>query len=167
MDICASTVSAPLERPRVQLRYGRDTDIEFISWLWKRIAELPVHAETTRTDLDALATFKRHLRGHMNVDCRNVIVADYDGKHVGYVFGYLIANDPVRRGTVAHVDSLYVEPTLRGRGIGSALVRAFIADAQARGATEVTINVIKDNPAVQFYRKLGLLPWQYTLRARL
>jgi ribosomal protein S18 acetylase RimI-like enzyme len=41
-----------------------------------------------------------------------------------------------------------------GRGLGSALTRAGIADARASGAG-LTLSVIKINPALHLYKRLG------------
>jgi ribosomal protein S18 acetylase RimI-like enzyme len=45
-------------------------------------------------------------------------------------------------------------PEVRGRGIGTALIRALIEDAAGRGAI-VTLNVEPFNPACRLYERLG------------
>jgi ribosomal protein S18 acetylase RimI-like enzyme len=53
--------------------------------------------------------------------------------------------------------SIAVRPETQGRGIGEALVKTFLSEAKARGATTVDLTTDRcDNEAVnRFYRKLG------------
>ena len=45
-------------------------------------------------------------------------------------------------------------PSVRGRGLGTALLRRLFAEADAAGAT-VTIHVERENPARRLYERLG------------
>ena len=58
---------------------------------------------------------------------------------------------------VAELSSLAVRPTSTGRGLGSSLVRRFIAEAGSRGANRVVLTTdAEGNDAVnRFYRGLG------------
>lgn len=48
-----------------------------------------------------------------------------------------------------------VAPAFRRRGIGSALLERFIADASARGATRLFLEMREGNPAESLYRHYG------------
>ena len=49
-----------------------------------------------------------------------------------------------------------VDPSRRGRGYGSALVRLAIEEARALGARALTLNVVADNaPAIATYERAG------------
>jgi ribosomal-protein-alanine N-acetyltransferase len=48
-----------------------------------------------------------------------------------------------------------VRPELRGRGIGGALLTRFVADARARGATRLFLEMRDGNPAEALYRRHG------------
>jgi len=50
-----------------------------------------------------------------------------------------------------------VDPRHRGRGIGSALLERFIADAGARGATRLFLEMRDGNPAEALYRRHGFM----------
>ena len=50
---------------------------------------------------------------------------------------------------------LATDPKQRRAGIGSALLRSVIADAAARGATRLHLEVRANNPAVAFYTRHG------------
>ena len=59
-------------------------------------------------------------------------------------------------GKVALLDELYVVPHLRGHGIGSAVVRALLSIARARGVDLIEINVDEgDVDAQRFYERHG------------
>lgn len=48
-----------------------------------------------------------------------------------------------------------VDPAHRRAGVGGALLRGVFADAQARGATRLHLEVRSDNPAIGLYRAHG------------
>ena len=56
----------------------------------------------------------------------------------------------------AHVNNLAVMPELRGRGLGTQLLEALIAEAAHIGATVVTLEVRESNkPALHLYQSAG------------
>lgn len=59
-----------------------------------------------------------------------------------------------RRGAEIRIVDIAVLPTYRRRGIGSALLRAILAEGDAAGLP-VTIHVERFNPALSLYERLG------------
>jgi len=51
--------------------------------------------------------------------------------------------------------SLGVVPTARGRGVGTELMRALVAEARARSLAALSLSVEIDNPATRLYARLG------------
>lgn len=51
-----------------------------------------------------------------------------------------------------------VRPVFRSRGVGSALVERFIAEAKMRGITRLFLEMREGNPAEALYRKFGFEP---------
>lgn len=80
-----------------------------------------------------------------------LVVADDDGELVG--FGEVVFEPWNRRATIAH---LYVSPSSRGTGIGTALLAALDGRARASGARCLWLETQNINyPAIQFYRRSG------------
>lgn len=67
-----------------------------------------------------------------------------DGRVVGY--GGVRA---VRGAADADIQTIALEPALRGKGRGRTLLRALIDEARQRGAREVFLEVRADNPVAQ------------------
>jgi [ribosomal protein S18]-alanine N-acetyltransferase len=89
---------------------------------------------------------------------RYYLVAEEDGRVVGYAGLLAPVSRRARpgRGGQADVLSMAVASSHWGQGIGSALLRALLAEAAARGCAEVFLEVRVDNPRAQLlYRRHG------------
>jgi len=75
-------------------------------------------------------------------DGRVCVVAEEDGLLVGMVGGDFRPDD-----RAVHLVALWVEPAVRGRGVGRALVDALVVWARERAAGRVELWVVDDNPA--------------------
>lgn len=79
------------------------------------------------------------------------LVDEDDGRVVGY--GGLRA---LRGGSDADIQTIALDESVRGQGRGRALLRALIAEAGARGACELFLEVRADNPVAEgLYRSEG------------
>jgi len=94
----------------------------------------------------------RHLLTKGHADCR---VAEAAGRLVGYALVLY------SRGTgLARLYSIAVDPDARRLGVGTALLRAAEAAAQAAGAVELRLEVRPDNAgAIASYRAAGFRPF--------
>jgi L-amino acid N-acyltransferase YncA len=92
--------------------------------------------ETTAPEWDAFDAGK--LPGH-----RQVVVLD--GAVVGWVAVSAVSARPVYAGVVEH--SVYVDPTVQGRGVGRALLDALIASTEAAGIWTIQSGVFPENMA--------------------
>ena len=78
------------------------------------------------------------------------LVAEYNGKVIGYVMAYL------RPDLEGHVMSIAVDPDYRGRGIGSALLSEVIERLAARGAKWIGLEVrVSNENAIKLYERFG------------
>ena len=84
-------------------------------------------------------------------------LAKEDGRLVGYVVGFY--DEPHfmwSTGRVGHIDSFYVLPELRGRGIGCLLMEAAYTEMRQAGATTVALEMVATNDvARRFYEQEG------------
>ena len=56
------------------------------------------------------------------------------------------------------MDGIFVDPTARGRGVGTALLDAIVDEARARGYAEVRLDVIDNNPRARaLYERRGFV----------
>jgi ribosomal protein S18 acetylase RimI-like enzyme len=77
-----------------------------------------------------------------------------EGRLAGFLLGLVAADAPV-----AHLETVAVDPNLRRRGIGRALVARFVANVRERGVERVEGVVWAGDPAaIAFARALGFRP---------
>jgi ribosomal protein S18 acetylase RimI-like enzyme len=85
-----------------------------------------------------------------------MVVEVHDGV-VGWVYGHELAHPDGERTMLLY--ALDVAEQYRGRGYGSALVRAFVREASERGCTEVWVLTEHDNEAATaMYSSAGGVP---------
>lgn len=94
-------------------------------------------------------------------------VAVHDGRLVGIINAGLTRTPdvPVKvRRLLVKIRGVVVDPGMRRRGVGSALMEEACNWAVSRGAVEVQLNVYDYNPdAIGFFRALGLVPLSHRL----
>lgn len=79
-----------------------------------------------------------------------------DGKPCGYMSIQPDGHDEDNT-TVYHLQKLYVMPSEQGKGIGKALFGQALEHARASGQRcRIELNVNRNNPAVDFYRRQGM-----------
>jgi len=80
------------------------------------------------------------------------LLAEDEGEPVGYLLARYGDHGP----TTVYVSDLWVEARVRGRGIGTDLLRRTAAEAAERGSTHVVLDVDSRNAAaIGFYERLG------------
>jgi putative acetyltransferase len=86
-------------------------------------------------------------------------VADGGGAFlVAYVENAAVGCGAVRQldQTTAELKRMYVDPTVRGRGIGRALVQALESEARLLGATKIVLETgTRLAPAIKMYEAMG------------
>ena len=86
------------------------------------------------------------------------LVATLDGAILGYAYAGPYRTRPAYRFTVE--DSIYLDPSARGRGVGKRLLAALIAACEARGDRQM-IAVIGDSAnqgSIRLHRSAGFEP---------
>lgn len=95
-------------------------------------------------------------RARLNIPNACQLLAFLDGKAVGMVGGFLLADDEPE--VVAELVSLWVSPAARGRGVGDALIAAVEEWARGIGAARLRLEVVMSNmPARSLYVRNGFV----------
>ncbi|WIV67280.1 GNAT family N-acetyltransferase [Natrialbaceae archaeon AArc-T1-2] len=142
----------PNAQPRIEP--AAETDLEAVTDLWVRLAREQRDHDSHVRPAENRATIRETLSAHRVGD--GLLVARLDGEVVGF------ASFTVEHGTFeldvtrGLLSNLYVTPSRRGEGIGTALLEA-VEDALAeRGVDVVTLEAMADNEAARrFYRRNG------------
>lgn len=107
---------------------------------------------------------RRELAGRISGALGVVFVAELVGTIVGYVAGSPRAAVFGRGGAL---ESFYVDPACRRRGVGSALGRAFVEWCESTGNVPITVAVApRNDAAIALYRKLGFVDSTLILERR-
>jgi ribosomal protein S18 acetylase RimI-like enzyme len=80
-------------------------------------------------------------------DVTRVRIVTLDGTNIGWLQSF-VKDDALFLG------QLFVDKSLRGQGIGTELVKGLIEEAASAGRA-VTLGVVKTNPALRLYERLG------------
>jgi GNAT superfamily N-acetyltransferase len=137
----------------LEIRTTTEADVPIILSLIRELADYeraPTAVVTTEAGLrEVLFGAKR---------AAEVLLALEEGEPVGFaVYFYSFSTWLGRPGL--YLEDLFVRPTVRGKGYGRALLERLAQIAQERGCGRMEWAVLDWNdPAIQFYKKLGAQP---------
>jgi ribosomal protein S18 acetylase RimI-like enzyme len=80
-------------------------------------------------------------------DVTQVKIITLDGTDIGWLQSFV-------KEDALFLAQLFVDRALRGQGIGTTMVKALIEEA-ARAGRALTLGVVKTNPALRLYERLG------------
>lgn len=110
----------------------------------------------------------RYFGGLLENPAYIVLVADSGGEVVGYLAGLCREADTLRLVRSAELESMFVAPGWRGRGVGQQLAERFLAWARAHEVAWVTVSAYAANTqALAFYERLGFTRHTVTLGQQL
>jgi ribosomal protein S18 acetylase RimI-like enzyme len=137
-----------------QLRRAGPEDAPFLRRLHARVLEpefahlgLDPAALAQLLDMQYVAQDRAYRQAHPDADFDLVTL---DGEPVGRL-------SVDRAGETVHVLDIALVPEHRARGIGTELLKRLIAGADRAGRL-VTLSVVRTNPALALYRRLGFEP---------
>lgn len=127
------------ETPYIELRQGRRSDIEFIYEL---------RTETMKEYFEQAGGWdEREQRDYAGAHIENTKIIVVDGRDAG-----VIKVLPQSGGLDLH--QFQILPGFQNRGIGGLLIGEILQEAAGAGA-DVTLDVLKVNPALRLYKRMG------------
>ncbi len=137
----------------IRIRPAQKDDAKHILRLIKGLAEYEKLSHEVSSDISLI---EKNLFGEDRA--AEVILAEYQSEVVG--FALFITNFSTFLGKPGiYLEDLFVEPDVRGKGIGLALFKEVAQLAHQRGCGRMEWSVLDWNqPAIDFYKKFGAKP---------
>jgi GNAT superfamily N-acetyltransferase len=137
----------------LRLRDAGREDLHLVLRFIHALAEYERLAHEVRADEATLATF---LFGEPRR--AEALIAEWEGEAVGFAVWYYSFSTFLGRPSL-YVEDVFVEPAMRGKGIGKAVFAHLAARALAQGCGRMEWSVLDWNaPSIAFYRSLGAKP---------
>jgi GNAT superfamily N-acetyltransferase len=134
----------------ITLRFAEAHDTKTILGFIKELAEYEKLSHEVVTDESGL---RKTLFGERRV--AEVVIADFDGKAAGFALFFHNFSTFLGKPGI-HLEDLYVQPGMRGHGIGKTLLSFLAKIAVERHCGRLEWAVLDWNePAIGFYRSLG------------
>ncbi len=147
----------------IVIRNGRINDGKQVVNLWKELIDY--HKKISTTDFaidyemveDAPTRWVKFYEQHIRSRNKKAIVAEEDGRIIGYLLGSIEKRPPIFKTIYrAFISEACVTRERRNRGIGTKLVKEFVAWAKEKGMKYITLCVLPKNElGVKFWRKHG------------
>jgi GNAT superfamily N-acetyltransferase len=161
----------------VDVTFGTRTDIERVRPLWLALHRIHRDANpelAPHVDDDASWTKRRTLYEHcLESPDAFFLLVERDERLIGYVMvavepdGDVLWSDTWQVGDkVAELETIFVVPEERGRGLGGLLLDVVDAELEARGIRDLAIGAVPGNTAaLRLYERRGFLP-SWTIMTR-
>ncbi|MBN1994994.1 MAG: GNAT family N-acetyltransferase [Anaerolineae bacterium] len=141
--------------PELTLRFATELDVPLVLDFIKKLAEYEKRLAEVVADETILHA---SLFGQRQV--AEVMIADYNDEPVGFALFFHNFSTFLGRPGI-YVEDIYIDPPMRGKGIGRAMLAYLARLAQERQCGRLDWSVLDWNePAINFYKKLGAVPQQ-------
>lgn len=148
------------DQPRI--RQATAADRAAIGRLWRELMDFHHQFDDRAFALvpDAAEIWLRQLDASLADDSSLVLVAEVDGRLIGYAAGNLSEAKPMfQHGPYGAIGTFYVTETWRRRGIGRRLVARLLDWFRQRGMPEARVTAWASNPVSNaFWRAMGFQP---------
>ena len=140
----------PTSTPDLELRFATEADVDLIFDFIRALADYEKMAHEVVADPETLSASLFGERRYAEV-----VLAEFQGRPAGFaLFFHNFSTFLGKPGL--YLEDLFVEPELRGRGIGRELLACLARIAVERGCGRLEWWVLDWNePAIGFYEKLG------------
>ncbi|WP_372622838.1 GNAT family N-acetyltransferase [Falsiroseomonas sp.] len=138
---------------RLRLRDAGREDLRLVLRFIRALAEYERLAHEVRADEATLARFLFEEPRRAEA-----LIAEWDGEPVGFAVWYYSFSTFIGRPSL-YVEDVFVDPALRGKGIGTAIFGHLASRALAQGCGRMEWSVLDWNaPSIAFYRAIGAKP---------
>lgn len=143
----------------VIIRDGQIKDKENTLAVWEELTEYSIDISTYDFDMvkEAPELWMKYFETNVRSRNRKAIVAEQDGKIIGYLLGYIQKRPPIfKTSHQAHITDIAVISSKRNKGVGTKLLDAFSNWAREKKMKYVTLGVLPENKSgIKFYQKQG------------
>ena len=134
----------------------RSAEIEDSKIILKLIKELSVYEKLSRTVVNNEELVKENLFGKKKY--AEALIAEYENQPVGFALFFHNYSTFVGKPGI-YLEDLFVQPEMRGKGVGKKLFLELIKLAKERNCGRVEWSVLNWNkPAIDFYKSMGAIP---------
>lgn len=134
----------------------RSAEIKDIQTILRLIKDLSVYEKLSHEFINTEELLKEYLFGEKKF--AEVLIADFNDQPVGFALFFHNYSTFVGKPGI-YLEDLFVQPEIRGRGIGKKLFLELIRIAKERNCGRVEWSVLNWNtPAIDFYKSLGAIP---------
>lgn len=134
----------------LEIRPATRADAALICQFIEELADYERLRDACKASPEAIA---EHLFGEQVF--AHCLIAEFDGEAVGFALYFFNFSTFLAKPGI-YLEDLFVRPSVRGKGIGKALLQALAERALAKGCGRMEWSVLNWNaPAIAFYQSLG------------
>lgn len=129
-------------------------EIEVIKNLWEKNRQYHEHSSEYFKELYRFISFDQRIKafGVYNKETMKITVAKSNDEYIGYCISTIMDDK-------GELESLHVDETNRGKGIGKKLVAKHIEWMNEKNCRVIGVTVSQENEStILFYKKLGFYP---------
>lgn len=148
------------------IRSLKPHEMEELTKLWVSFMQDPLATNLEFVpDSESKSRWQQYISKHIDEDPRQVLVAEENGKLVGYLLYNNRSHSPVtRKYNYATIEDIYVLPECRRRGIASKLLETCLRQLRETGVTHIRLQVLDQNDAAKsLYMKFGFVVHMFTM----
>ena len=134
----------------------RNAEINDIHTILRLIKDLSVYEKLSHQFINTEELIKEYLFGENKF--AEVLIADFNERPVGFALFFHNYSTFVGKPGI-YLEDLFVQPEMRGKGIGKKLFLELVKIAKKRNCGRVEWSVLNWNTsAIDFYKSLGAMP---------
>jgi len=134
----------------------RSAEINDTPIILKLIKDLSIYEKLTHQFINNEVLLKKYLFGEKRF--AEVLIADFKNQPVGFALFFHNYSTFVGKPGI-YLEDLFVQPEMRGKGIGRELFLELVKIAKERNCGRVEWSVLNWNtPAIDFYKNMGAVP---------